>query len=180
MKARLLLVAPLLLLGLAACGDDEGDDNPSAEESADNGSDSTDSSDAPDATEETDDGDDSGGRYGNGGGGDFCENARALDESDVTDGFLSSDPAAVEAAFDEYLELLGNVVDSAPDEVKDELAALHEGFERVKDGVEAAGWNFIEFSGSPEGVQAFEEIGQGNFDASSAYLQSECGIDIDG
>lgn len=160
MKRIIVAIAALGLLA-AACGDDDGGGNAqSLEEALDGGSTTT-------------GGDD--GSFSGAGSDDFCEMAREVDE---TDPFESSDPDDIQAGFEEANRLIDEVIDRAPDEIRDDFETVAEGFRAFGEILEEHDWDLFAV---PE--EAAAELEDSRFEEAAdridRYMEEVCGIDSD-
>jgi hypothetical protein len=114
------------------------------------------------------------------GGGDLCASAEEL-RAATNDPSLPLD----QARFDEFQQLLANVEEQAPDEIKDDMNVLADGFDRLRE-------IFEEFDFNAEGLSEeqtaelsarADEIASDEFaaagDAVNDYLSEECGISLE-
>ena len=101
----------------------------------------------------------SGGGGGGGGGGDsaFCDQARALEEAEEFD-------PSNEEAFEDAIDQARDALESAPDEIQDDVQVLLDALEAFE-------------SGDFESIDTdeLEQAGQ-NLDE---YLRDQCGIDVE-
>jgi hypothetical protein len=183
-KPLALLFAAAFTVSLAACG---GDDSSSA---SDEGSDSTEapaaSSDAPDSSAGGDESAATTGApdFSGDGGGEFCSQAQGFDEVFGDEAFQSNDPADLEDQFNASQEALAQLEESAPDEIKADVAILADAIGGLIEVFAAADYDFTQLASDPEAIAQLEAFSSAEItDASTrveAYLTEVCGISTDG
>jgi hypothetical protein len=173
----MVIVAALALAGGACGGDDDGDatdvtdvtDAAAASDASDTSSvDENSAADDADDADDVDTADDSG-------GGEWCEMARDLESNSPLDDVDSTDPDAIESAFEEMIDLTEQAADSAPDEIKDDVELVVAETKKLFDELRAVDFDFTALDESlldnPEATAAGEAIAE--------YEQRVCGIETD-
>ncbi len=184
-KPLALLFAAAFTVSLAACG---GDDSGSS--ASDEGSDSTEapaaSSDAPDSSAGGDESAATTGApdFSGDGGGEFCSQAQGFDEVFGDEAFQSNDPADLEDQFNASQEASAQLEESAPDEIKADVAILADAIGGLIEVFAAADYDFTQLASDPEAIAQLEAFSSAEItDASTrveAYLTEVCGISTDG
>jgi len=113
-------------------------------------------------------------------GGDLCSYAREMEATVSDDAFSTPD----KATFDKIEEIVGNVQDKAPSEIKADVATVAQGFADVKAIFAKYDFDLTKLSAAaaadPELTQQLEDVGNEEFTAASdrvsAFLDEECGI----
>ncbi len=163
------MVAALALAGGACGGDDDGDATDVTDDVA-AASDASDTSsvDENSGADDADAADDSG-------GGEWCEIARDLESNSPLDDVDSTDPDAIENAFDEMIDLSEEAADSAPDEIKDDVELVIEETKKLVEQLRDVDFDFTALDESllenPEATAAGERIAE--------YEERVCGIETD-
>ena len=213
MRRSLLIVLLSASLGLAACGSDAaetGDDAGSAttERAAPTtvegqGSPATDAApgdtepatvdtepatvDTEPATADTESGSEDtepGTEFSGADSEEFCARARSFEDADpMSDIFTTEDPAVIEAEWDEFETLIGDIVEAAPAEIAPDFETVAATFGLLRTAYERAGWDLLAVydvvEADPELLAAFEgtdpevEAAGARIDA---YLDQVCGI----
>lgn len=113
-------------------------------------------------------------------GGDLCSYAKEMEATVGDDAFSTPD----KATFDKIEDIVTNVQDKAPAEIKDDVATVVKGFADVKAIFAKYDFDLTKLSaaaaGDPELTQRLENFGNEDFTAASdrvsAFLDKECGI----
>jgi hypothetical protein len=183
MRKPLALVAAFLLAGslAAGCGgDDSGDDNASTTVSGGSAADdATTTTGDGDATTTTDGGDATDAPTGGANpDSDYCHAALTFtNDPDLSNASTNvfSDPALVAHAID----LLGDMHDAAPDDIKDDLQTFIDAFEAIGTALQQAGDDPTAQQEALAGIQdQFTDL-QAASDNVQQFTQTECGIDVD-
>ncbi|HEY5664895.1 MAG TPA: hypothetical protein VIS05_12765 [Ilumatobacter sp.] len=108
----------------------------------------------------------------------WCDLARGVDDaSDRFDDIDITDPAAVEAAFDEMYERMLAALPAAPPELRDALEVSIEGFARLRAALVEVDWDFLVAD-----LAVLDELGD-ELDAAGdridRYNQDVCGMPVD-
>ena len=172
-----LLTAAVLAAALAGCGENE--------EAAGGGGDATASTTTTtgDATSTTDgDGDGDGDAttssavpsFTGEGGEEFCA---MNEEFDLDNAFANAQsPEDLEASFEQVVTALDEMAQAAPAEISDDVAAVSEAWEGLREPLEEAGWDLLQVDpavfNSPDLAQL--EDSSARLDA---YLSDVCGIE---
>ena len=106
------------------------------------------------------------------GGGEWCDLARDLESETVFGSIDVEDPDSVETAYREIVEILGNAVDSAPDEIKADVQTVLDSTEELLAALEDVDFDFAALDesvlGDLETVEASDRIEE--------YGERVCGI----
>ena len=160
----LILLALVVLVG-GACGKDEPSDTSSGADSSEEA-----------ASGDKNDGDD---EFSGKGSGEFCDEVRALEETDK----LFEDDATPEEQREqarEALERLDGLSDEAPDEIADDLDRLLNGLRPLLEAI-AEGKDLSTMT--PEEQKKFEELSTPEYQAAgervNSYVEKVCKIDTD-
>jgi hypothetical protein len=161
-KTRAVALIAVLALAGAACGDDDDDAGVT-----DGGTGATVEGEAADSGDSGDSGD---------GGGDWCDLARELDaDESVLDDLDFTDPESLEDAFRQVVDTIENAADEAPDEIRDDVNLIADGFNDLVDELERVDFNFLDVDSSvldnPELEAASDRIAD--------YNERVCGIETD-
>ena len=112
--------------------------------------------------------------------GDLCSYAKEMEASLSDDAFATPD----KATFDKIEDIVGNVQDKAPAEIKADVATVAKGFADVKAIFAKYDFDLTKLTAAaaadPELTQQLQDFGNEDFTAASdrvsAYLDKECGI----
>jgi hypothetical protein len=125
-------------------------------------------------------GSDSGSSSGSGSSGDLCSYAKDLEQSLGSDAFDNMD----KATFDQIQEIVGNVKDKAPEEIKDDVNTVAEGFASVQKIFAKYDYDLTKLTAAaaadPDLTKQLQAAGGEDFTAASdrvsTYLEDTCGI----
>jgi hypothetical protein len=177
---RSLALALLLVLPLAACGDDGGDDggsgsgSGSASGSASGADDDASGTDDADSTDDDSTDDDSTDDDGGEASGDFCDEASAIAVDESINDIDIDDPAAVALA----LERMDAWAGEAPDDVAEDIREVNASFEEMVELIGNA-----DLQDDPEALAQFEAVqdrGRAASDRVEDFVQEACGVDLSG
>jgi hypothetical protein len=117
-------------------------------------------------------GDDDG---GGGSAGGWCDVATEVQDQDqVFENMDFTNPDTIEEAFTSSRDLLDDAVDEAPEEIRDDVETVRDGFSTLVDELEAVDFDFMQLD-----TAVLDEIGvevQEASDRIAAYSEEECGI----
>jgi hypothetical protein len=120
-------------------------------------------------------GDDDG---GGGSASDWCDVATQVQDQDqVFEDMDFTNPETIEEAFTSSRDLLDDAVGEAPDEIRDDVETVRDGFATLVDELEAVDFDFMQLD-----TAVLDEIGvevQEASDRIAAYSEEECGIESD-
>ena len=162
-RSAVILVPLALVLGVAACGDDDDSGGDAASEDA--------ASDDTASDDESSDDDSSGGDSDS----EWCQLARDVQAQDDLFGDVDfTDPEAMRSAFEEATDVLEDAADAAPEEIQDDVNTSLDAFREYIDVLEEADYDFTQID-----TAAFDEIGAEAEEAGAridAYNERVCGI----
>lgn len=156
MRARWLALLAIMILVIAACGGDDSDSGSGdeSEETTEETSDETEetSDETADTDGETDDteGETDDDDVASGDCGDFAEDLEALEDA----GASADDPAAAIAALQDSADAFQDAVDSAPEEIRDDVQVLADAFSSIADDLEDLDLEALENTDDPEDLAA--------------------------
>ena len=114
------------------------------------------------------------------GSGDLCSYAKEMESSLSDEAFSNTD----KATFDKIEEIIGNVQDKAPSEIKDDVSTMAEGFAKVRELFAKYDYDLAKLSAAaasdPALTKQLESFSSEDFSAASdrvsTYLEEKCGI----
>lgn len=178
-KPLAFLFAAVIVVGLAACGDDGGSAVGPSGTSGSSGS------EAPAASSDAG-GDSSAGTtavpdFSGSGGEAFCGQAKDLEGVFSGDSFSNTDPASLKDDYEKAQSALDDMADKAPDEIKGDVQTLSNALGTLIEVFESVDYDFTKLAQDPQAAAKLQEFDtQELSDASArveAYLSQVCGID---
>jgi hypothetical protein len=167
-RSAVILVPLALVLGVAACGDDDDNGGDAASEDASSEDAATDDTASED---ESSDDDSSGGDSDS----EWCQLARDVQaQDDLFSDVDFTDPEAMRTAFENATEVLEDAADSAPEEIQDDVNTSLDAFRQYIEVLEEANFDITQID-----TASFDEIGADAEEAGAridAYNERVCGL----